>query len=245
MRGRKGRGNIGPGGISLLQKGKGEPLVFFHGYLANKESFACQIEYFSRYYSVTAFDFRGMGQSAPLPAAWSVGDYAADAREILRGLGIVRARLIAHSFGGRVALKLLASSDPPFSRALLTGCAGIPPRRGVRYALRVKAYRAVKKIAPRFAERRFGSAEYRALPPRMRESFKKIVNEDLTPCLAAVRVPVLYVFGDRDAQTPPYMAEALHAGTAGSGLVYMKGCSHFCFCERPAEFNAVARAFFR
>ena len=231
--------------VSLLQRGEGEDLVLLHGYLACKESFYYQIEALSARYRVTAFDFWGMGASAPPDGPWSVSDYAARTRALLGELGIARAFLLAHSFGGRVALKLLASPDPPFSRALLTGCAGIPPRRGMRYALRVKAYRAVKKIAPRFAERRFGSAEYRALSPLMRESFKKIVNEDLTPCLAAVRVPVLYVFGDRDVQTPPYMAEALHAGTAGSGLVYMKGCSHFCFCERPAEFNAVARAFFR
>ena len=142
-----------------------------------------------------------------------------------------------------MALKLLSESPELFERALLTGCAGIPPRRGFSYTLRVKAYRAVKKIAPRFAERKFGSPEYRTLSPVMRESYKKIVNEDLTPCLREIQVPVLYVFGDKDTATPPYMAEILHENTAASGLVYMKGCSHFCFCERPNEFNAVAREF--
>lgn len=194
---------------------------------------------------MTAFDFRGMGASAPLSEAWSVGDYAEDTRALLRRLDISGARLVAHSFGGRVALKLLSAPDPPFSRALLTGCAGIPPRRGVRYRARVRAYRFVRRFAPRFAERRFGSAEYRSLSPVQRESFKKIVNEDLSPCLPAIRMPVLYVFGEKDRQTPPYMAEALHAGTPGSGLVYMQGCSHFCFCEQPERFNAVAREFFR
>ena len=77
----------------------------------------------------------------------------------------------------------------------------------------------------------------------MRESYKKIVNEDLTLCLRGIQVPVLYVFGDKDTATPPYMAEILHENTAASGLVYMKGCSHFCFCERPDEFNAIAREF--
>lgn len=218
--------------------------MFLHGYLSCKESFAYQIEDLSRTYAVTAFDFWGMGKSAPLSAPWSVGEYAAATRALLASLGIARARLVAHSFGGRVALKLLSSPENPFTAALLTGCAGIPPRRGVRYRMRVRAYRVAKKVAPRFAERRFGSAEYRSLSPVMRESFKKIVNEDLTPCLAAVRVPVLYVFGDRDEQTPPYMANILHAGTKGSGLVYMKGCTHFCFCEQPRQFNAIARAFF-
>lgn len=228
-----------------MREGDGPDLVLLHGYLSCKESFYFQIKYFSKYYRVTAFDFRGMGHSAPLEEAWSVGDYAAETRRLLCGLGIRSARLAAHSFGGRVALKLLAEEPGLFSRALLTGCAGVPPRRGPRYRAKVRAYRIVKKFAPRYAEKKFGSAEYRSLSPVMRESFKKIVNEDLTPLLARIAVPTLYVFGDKDASTPPYMARTLHENTPGSGLVFMKGCSHFCFCEKPEEFNAVAREFFR
>lgn len=231
--------------VSLLREGEGEDVVFLHGYLSCKESFYWQIKEFSKYYRVTAFDFWGMGKSPSLPAAWSVGDYAEHTAALLRELGVRKARLIAHSFGGRVALKLLSEPCGLFDRALLTGCAGIPPRRGISYTLRVKAYRAVKKFAPRYAEKHFGSAEYRTLSPLMRESYKKIVNEDLTPCLAKISVPVLYVFGDKDEATPPYTAEILREKTRGSGLVFMRGCTHFCFCERPDEFNAVAREFFR
>ena len=169
--------------VSLLQRGEGEDLVFLHGYLACKESFYYQIEALSARFRVTAFDFWGMGRSAPLREAWSVSDYAAHTLALLDELGISRAFLLAHSFGGRVALKLLAREPQRFPYALLTGCAGIPPRRGAGYAVRVKAYRAVRRVAPRFAEKHFGSAEYRTLSPVMKESYKKIVNEDLTPCL--------------------------------------------------------------
>lgn len=231
--------------VSVWQQGAGEHLVMLHGYLSKKESFYYQIKEFSAQYRVTAFDFVGMGDSAPLTEAWSVSDYARHTLHILDALGIEKCRLLAHSFGGRVALKLLAGSGERVCRALLTGCAGVPPRRGLSYKLRVKAYRAVRAVAPGFAEKHFGSPEYRALSPVMRQSFKKIVGEDLTPLLSAVRVPVLYVFGDQDTATPPFMAETLKAGTPGAGLVYMKGGSHFCFCERPQEFNAVAREFFR
>lgn len=230
--------------VSLLQRGEGENLVFLHGYLACKESFYYQIEALSARFRVTAFDFWGMGRSAPLREAWSVSDYAAHTLALLDELGISRAFLLAHSFGGRVALKLLAGEPQRFPYALLTGCAGIPPRRGAGYAVRVKAYRAVRRVAPRFAEKHFGSAEYRTLSPVMKESYKKIVNEDLTPCLSRIRSRVLYVFGERDTATPPYMAHALHAGTAGSELIFLRGCTHYCFCEQPARFNAVAFEFF-
>ena len=220
--------------------------MFLHGYLSSKECFTSQIKYFSKFYRVTAFDFIGFGQSSPLTEPWAVGDYAAHAARLLSALGVRRgARLIAHSFGGRVALKLLSQDATLFKKAVLAGCAGIPPRRGFSYHCRVRAYRAVKKFAPRFAERKFGSAEYRTLSPVMRESYKKIVNEDLTPCLCKIRAEVLYVFGEKDAQTPLYMAEKLTKRTKGSALVVMPACGHFCFAEDPARFNAVAREFFR
>lgn len=130
-----------------------------------------------------------MGKSAPLSEAWGVEEYAAHTARLLDSLGVRGARLVAHSFGGRVALKLLASRPDLFSRALLVGCAGIPPKRGIRYRAKVAAYRAVRRAAPRFAERHFGSAEYRTLSPFMRESYKKIVNEDLTPAFPASASP--------------------------------------------------------
>ena len=104
-------------------------------------------------------------------------------------------------------------------------------------------YRLCRRLFPRFAERHFGSAEYRSLPPLQRESFKKIVNEDLTPLLPLVRVPTLYVFGEKDEQTPLYMARRLQADTPASALVCMRGCTHFCFCEQPDAFNEIAREF--
>ena len=182
-----------------------------------------------------------MGKSAPPDAAWSVGDYAAHTKRLLAALGIVRPRVVAHSFGGRVALKLLAEDG--FSRALLTGCAGVVPKRGFSYRVRVGTYRLCRRLFPRFAERHFGSAEYRSLPPLQRESFKKIVNEDLTPLLPLVRVPTLYVFGEKDEQTPLYMARRLQAETPASALVCMRGCTHFCFFEQPDAFNEIAREF--
>ena len=79
--------------VSLLQRGEGEDLVLLHGYLACKESFYYQIEALSARYRVTAFDFWGMGASAPPDGPWSVSDYAARTRALLGELGIARAFL--------------------------------------------------------------------------------------------------------------------------------------------------------
>lgn len=58
--------------LSYLQKGCGKDLLMLHGYLATKESFYPQIEYFSRFYRVTALDFLGFGNSGELTEPYSV-----------------------------------------------------------------------------------------------------------------------------------------------------------------------------
>ena len=127
-------------------------MVFLHGYGANKECFLPQINYFSRFYRVTAFDFRGFGQSQPLTAPWSVSDYAEETREILKSLGVCRPSVVAHSFGGRVAVKLAAMDGTFFDKMVLTGAAGIILKRGAVYRLKIAAYRAVKRVFPSYAE---------------------------------------------------------------------------------------------
>lgn len=215
--------------------------MFLHGYLSSKESFYLQINYFSRHFRVTAPDLPGFGGSGTIPAAWSVGEYADWLEGFLKERGIAFPCVIAHSFGGRVAIKCLARGL--IDRAVLTGCAGIVKRRTLSYHLKVKSYRLIKKFAPRFAEAKFGSAEYRSLSPLMRESYKKIVNEDLREEAKRIARPVLYLNGERDRETPLSSVKILHECTAGSRLAVLKGCGHFAHLDEPLLFNLAAEEF--
>ena len=215
--------------------------MFLHGYLSSKESFYLQINYFSRHFRVTAPDLPGFGGSELIPAAWSVGEYADWLEGFLKERGIAFPCVIAHSFGGRVAIKCLARGL--IDRAVLTGCAGIVKRRTLSYHLKVKSYRLVRKFAPRFAEAKFWSAEYRSLSPLMRESYKKIVNEDLREEAKRIARPVLYLNGERDRETPLSSVKILHECTAGSRLAVLKGCGHFAHLDEPLLFNLAAEEF--
>ena len=227
--------------VAYLRRGEGKDLVFLHGYLSCKESFYPQIGYFSRHFRVTAPDFPGFGKSDRIPAAWSVGDYADWLEGFFKEQGIVFPYIIAHSFGGRVALKCLARGL--IDRAVLTGCAGIVKKRTMAYRIRVGGYRLVKRVSPRFAEAHFGSREYRSLSPLMRESYKKIVNEDLREEAGRIARPVLYLYGERDKETPLSSGRILHECTAGSKLAVFKGCGHFAHLEEPLMFNLAAEEF--
>ncbi len=219
--------------------------MLLHGYLSSKEAFAAQIAYFSRFYRVTALDFIGFGESAPLESAFSVGDYAEWTKEVLRLLGVEKPHVIAHSFGCRVAVKMAAlSADTAiFDKILLTGPAGVILKRGFSYRVKVRAYRMVKRIAPRFAEKRFGSKEYRALSSVMKESYKKIVNEDLRECARKIKNQVLIAEGKADKTTTMNEAKAYLQAFPNAQLREMGG-GHFAFAEYPTVFNMIAEEFF-
>ena len=192
---------------------------------------------------MTAIDFLGFGQSPKLETPFSVGDYAEWTKGVLCALGVKKPHVIAHSFGCRVAVKIAATDGEAFDKMLLTGPAGVILPRGWKYKWKVWAYRTVKKFAPAFAEKRFGSEEYRSLSPVMKESYKKIVNEDLRVCAKKIANEVLIVEGRADTTTPLQEAEAYLACFQRGALTEMEG-GHFAFAEKPLLFNLIAEEFF-
>ncbi len=220
-----------------MQEGDGRDVLFLHGYLSKKESFYYQIKFLSSFYRVTAPDFPGFGASAPITSAWSVGDYSLWLDKFIKAAQLNKPVIIAHSFGARVALKYLSENSCAAEKLIITGGAGIVKPRGKKYLRRVKTYRFVKKIFPAFAEKHFGSAEYRTLPPVMRESYKKIVNEDLQSCAKEIRCKTLLLYGDEDTVTPcGEEGKIFNSLIPDSRLEICRG-GHFCFSENPVPFN--------
>ena len=210
--------------------------------MSNKESFSYQIAYFSRYYRVTAIDFLGFGNSGALTKAFSVEDYAVWTKAVLDTLGVTHPHVVAHSFGCRVAVKMAKTYPQFFDKMVLTGPAGVILPRGLGYKCKVGAYRFCKKFAPKFAEKHFGSKEYRQLSALMKESYKKIVNEDLRPDASCVNNSVLIIEGTMDKTTPMAEAKAYLSAFPNARLVALQG-GHFAFLDAPFVFNLLTEEF--
>lgn len=230
--------------VSVLRKGEGKDILFLHGYLSCKESFYYQTEFFAAHgFRVTAPDFFGFGNSAALTEAYAVGDYARWLKDFITAARLDRPHIVAHSFGARVAFRLLSEDGSVADRLIVTGGAGLVKPRSPQYMRRVKRYRLVKKFFPAYAEKHFGSAEYRTLSPVMKESYKKIVNEDLRGCAARITNRTLLVYGADDTVTPKdEEGRTFNQLIKGSTLEIIGG-GHFCFCENPQIFNALAYRF--
>lgn len=187
----------------------------------------------------------GFGASAPISHAWSVEDYAGWLMKFLKAQNATHMHILAHSFGARVAFCAIAANPLMAKSLVITGGAGLVKPRSRKYLRRVRAYRRVKKIFPRWAEKHFGSREYRALPPVMKESYKKIVNEDLSGYAAQIKCRTLLLYGEDDKVTPPSEeGETFHRLIEFSTLETMEG-GHFCFSQHPSAFNTKVLNFLR
>ncbi len=235
-------------------EGDGPPVLLLHGWGASGESLAGPAAALADAFRVARVDLPGFGWSAPPPGAWGIGQYAGHVRGLMDALGIPRAALVGHSFGGRIAIHLAARESTRVARLVLVAGAGIRPRRGPRYYLRVAGTKAVKRIFSlpgwgALGERvkgrwlgRVGSRDYRAAG-RLRPTLVKVVNEDLRPLLPAIRVPTLVLWGDRDAEVGRPATECLATEIRDARMVVFPGAGHFPFLDAPDEFRRHLRTF--
>ena len=213
-----------------------------HGYLSSKETFIHQINFIKRYRKVYAIDLDGFGESPPLNKAFSLDDYVYKVKDFITKQGIKSYDLLAHSFGGRIAIKL-AKIDNRLDKIVLTGCAGLKPRRKIGYYFKVYTYKILKRFIPPEKLKNFGSIEYRSLSSIHKKSYLKIVNEHLDNELKYINNKTLLIFGERDCDTPIYMAKKLNKNIKNSSLIIIKGAGHFAFIDKPFEFNLYLREF--
>lgn len=225
--------------VSYVSEGRGKDILLLHGYLSNKESFYYQIKFLSAYFKVTAPDIVGFGMSEAQDRAFSVDDYCEWLEKFIKKSRLSKPHVLAHSFGARLAFKYLGGRGGEAEKLIITGGAGLVKPRSPQYMRRVKAYRRVKKIFPKFAERHFGSAEYRTLSPLMKESYKLVVNEDLREYAKNIKSDTLLVYGREDRATPPDEEGRIFSSLIPSCRLEVTEGGHFCFCSYPDKFNGL------
>jgi len=194
-----------------------------HGYLADKKSFTAQAAYFGVYFDCYAPDLPGFGENKDMPYPYSLDDYINYVKEYMRQNRIVKPHVIAHSFGARIAVKAAAEDEGLFGKIVITGGAGLKPKRKPKYFFNKIRFKLAKKRYGADDERvlKFYSSDYRALSPVMRESFKKIVNEHLDKIAERVKNETLLIYGVKDTETPPYMAKRYNKNIKRSKTNYV------------------------
>lgn len=236
--------------VRYRRKGEGPALLLLHGWGADGSVFAAAEEHFSKRFDVIIPDFPPFGLSGELNRDYTVDDYKNLILALMDTLGIEKADIICHSFGGRVAAKLAANHPERAGKTVFCASAGLPYKNTLRRRLKKARYRLARLLAnlgliKKESLKKYFSLDYRILPENMRNTFKNIVSEDLTQTISQICSPSLIIWGDKDRQTPYYMAKRWQELVKGSTLVTLAGCGHYCFLDRPAQFISACDEFLR
>lgn len=244
-------------GLDIFYKkaGDGPKVLLLHGWGGCADSFLPVFNSLSSKFEVYALDFPGFGKSTPPGQPWGVEEYMKVTYDFIKTLGLAKTHIIAHSFGGRVAILLSALHPEVVDKMVLVDSAGLISKRSISYYLKVYKFKLLKKLymwfcpgknekekLERFYEK-YGSKDYREAG-NLRGTFVKVVNQDLRKYLPNIKSPTLLIWGEKDKDTPLDFAKIMEKEIPDAGLVVFKGAGHFSYLDRLADFNIIVSRFF-
>jgi pimeloyl-ACP methyl ester carboxylesterase len=230
------------------------PIVILHGWGLSASTFAPLIAELRRHgFPVWAPDLPGFGNSKIPQKPLQLSDYVEFLSDYLRSEHIVNPIFIAQSFGGRVALKYQAAYPKNIRALVLTGTPGFTPVSKKRLVLFV----TIAKIGRLFFLIPFtsflrdkvrswyyyvvGARDYYRAEGAMRDTFKRIVREELVSSMKKVKVPTLLVWGADDIIVPIPIAKKMKETIAAAQLIVLPNSGHGVSYKNPKLFyDAIA-----
>ena len=232
--------------------GKGNMVLLLHGWGVETSSFRPLTDLLKKSYKVIALDFPGFGKSDTPGTPWEVGDYSTFLIKFMEQIHLTKADIIAHSFGGRVAIKLAVEKPEMINKLILVNSAGIKPRRKFKYYFKIFLAKTGKMASKFLGEpgnkfkkiiyEHIGSKDFQNAGP-MRNTFIKVINEDLQPLLKSIIAPTLLIWGENDMETPVYMGKIMEKEIKDSGLVILKNAGHYSYLDQFRQFCTIANNF--
>jgi non-heme chloroperoxidase len=264
-------------GVEIYYKdwGKGQPIVFHHGWPLSGDDWDAQMMFFLDHgFRVIAHDRRGHGRSSQTADGHDMDTYAADVAELTESLDLVDAIHVGHSTGGgeviryvakygqgRVAKAVLISSVTPLMAQTESNPEGVP--MSVFDEIRVGTATSRPQFFQDFTLPFYGyNREGAKVSQGIRDNWwrqgmmggikahhdciKAFSETDFTEDLKSVEVPVLVLHGEDD-QIVPFPLTALRAVKLlkNGKLISYPGFPHGMPTTEAATINADLLEFIR
>lgn len=235
---------------------KGKVILILPGWGETRNTFSNMILELQKEFIIYIVDYPGFGNSPFPDHDLTIYDYTNLIIEFLSEQKIENPIIIAHSFGGRISITLNGYYHQQLEKMILIGSAGIKPKKTFKQKIKQFTYKILKRIGKYLPKKKkkkyfnqlvkwFGSKDFQELNVKQRNTFIKIVNEDLTPYLKNITSPTLLLWGENDDATPVRDAKKMEKEIPDSGLVIFENCDHFCYLQKPHLINAIIKQFIK
>lgn len=239
--------------------GEGKPLLILHGWGIDSSLNWVKIQKILAIqgYKVILPDFPGFGKSADPPKAWGVLDYAEWLKGLTDSLKIKKFSILAHSFGGRVAVKFISKNPKKIEKLILCAPAGIKPKPDLEAKIvfglvklgniifKIKQAGKLKNGTRKVFYAFLGYKDYVKAKGVMKKTIKEVISEDLTPCFSKVDAKTLIIWGKRDKVVPLEYAHIFKEKIKDSQLEILPKAGHSPQIDNPEKLLEVIIKFLK
>lgn len=233
--------------VNYEDQGTGKTILFLHGWGSNLKTFDFLASTLKTQNRVILLDFPGFGKSQTPKTPWNLEDYSRFVQNFLKKINLESTDLlIAHSFGCRVAIKILGLNLMSPKQTLLLGPAGIRHSNSFKnLSLRLisqlgKIFFRLPLLSRYYAQARnqlytnLNSTDYLNLKnPVMRQIFQNTINEDLKYTASKIHTPVHFLMGEQDTTVPPKKELPLAKSTPNATFEILKNAGHYPHTDNP------------
>lgn len=226
------------------------PVVILPGWLLGSDRFKPTAHEFEKAgFKTYIVDFPGFEQGEKLFRAWTLSDYVNFLANFLSEKKISKAIFVAHSFGGRVVLKLLKEHPQKAYAIVLSGTPGfrsVGTTRLYLLALFAKVGKELlalplisffQDIGRKLFYAIIRASDIRHVSGFMKQTFINIVEEDLVKYMQGLDVPTLLLWGSKDGLVSVGVAEKMQQTIKNSKLVIIPNARHNFIYKDPIAFT--------
>jgi len=218
-------------------------ILILRGWGSDYKNWQEEIEFLENQgYRIYSPDLPGFGENPSPSKPWSIDEYANWVKEFCEKQNLSRFFLLGHSFGGAVAIKFLLKHFQEFKveKLILVDSSGVR-RKTLKKEILKKISGFAKKFfySPIFNLHRkifyklFIRSDYPDTEGVMRETYLKIINEDLSDYLSRISLPTLIIWGKKDKLTPVKDAYLMKEKIIGASLEIIPDIGHNPHREAP------------
>lgn len=216
---------------------KGVPFLILHGWGSKSDRWESVGELLSKKgLMVVVPDLPGFGKSDTLKEAWCIDDYVDWVNEFINTFPEFKEEfyLLGHSFGGTVSIKFSIKYAQKVKKLFLFGAAAIRKKTIKKQVLgTVSKFVKVFSFLPfyKLAKRAFykfvvGPTDYLRVDGVMKQTFLKVISQDLSQHVSFLKVPTVIIWGDKDDTTLVEDAYFMNKKIDGSKLEIVEGADH-------------------
>lgn len=231
---------LNDGKMSYYLGGSGKTIIFLHGWGQSFSSFHNIANKFKNDYQILGVDFLGFGNSSYPNHALSVSEYTNHLESLVNELSIHHPIIIAHSFGGRIAMHYAFKN--PVAALILVSTAGIK-KRNLQYYYKIYKYKILKRIYRWLSKAKYehlitksGSIDYQNSNIVMKQTLSKVVNYNSKKDMKQIKCKTYLCWGIYDDVTPYRDGIKIYNIIKDCEMIQFYKSGHFCYLQEEQKF---------